>query len=378
MATIDVSYQPGTPEPKLFPKIANYTSSKATQDSLKRSFAKYLASEHSTQAVGKLFHSESHIQYEEPSYIHSMEEIGYSATSGVSPIAVSEPFRLFTEEAVNIMREEIFDKEVQEKYSYTSDIAPKQLRGYAPDHGKFIYEAWKHPETLAIISKIAGVDLVPVMDYEIGHINLSVPGKRKDHDSSALISEEDEKPIVGWHRDSYPFVCVLMMSDTTGMVGGETALRTGYGDIKKVRGPSKGCAVVLQGRYIDHQALQAFGGQERITMVTSFRPRSPHVRDDTVLTTVRPVSNLSDLYGQTVEYQLENAEARIRLMLKELRDSMKAGATSAKAIKKFLDFEIDQLTHLNSEIVDESLVTAGKLEEVCAEAANPNKKARVQ
>ncbi|KAF7906099.1 hypothetical protein EAF00_000378 [Botryotinia globosa] len=376
MATIDVSYQPGTPEPNLFPKVANYTSTRATQDSLKRSFAKYLASEQSAPAVGKLFKPETHLQYEEPSYVHTMEDIGYSATSGVSPVAVSEPFRLFSEEAVNVMREEIFDKEVQEKYSYTSDIAPKQLRGYAPDHGKFIYEAWKHPETLAIISKIAGVDVVPVMDYEIGHVNLSVPGKKRNHDSSVLISEEDEKPIVGWHRDSYPFVCVLMMSDTTGMVGGETALRTGFGDIKKVRGPSKGCAVVLQGRYIDHQALQAFGGQERVTMVTSFRPRSPRVRDDTVLTTVRPISNLSDLYGQTVEYQLENAEARIRIMLKELRDSMKAGATNAKAIKSFLDFEISQLTHLNEEIVDESLVKVGELAEICAEAANPNKKAR--
>ena len=133
MATLDVSYQPGTPEPNLFPKIANYTSSRATQDSLKRSFAKYLASDNSTQAMGKLFKPESHLQYEEPSYIHTMEEIGYSAMSGVSPIAVSEPFRLFSEEAVNVMREEIFDKEVQEKYSYTSDIAPKQLRGYAPE-----------------------------------------------------------------------------------------------------------------------------------------------------------------------------------------------------------------------------------------------------
>lgn len=77
------------------------------------------------------------------------------------------------------------------------------------------------------------------MDYEIGHINLSVPGNRSEHDKNALISEDDEQPIVGWHRDSYPFVCVLMMSDTSGMVGGETALRTGNGDIKKVRGPSK-------------------------------------------------------------------------------------------------------------------------------------------
>ena len=89
------------------------------------------------------------------------------------------------------------------------------------------------------MSKIAGVDLVPVMDYEIGHINMSIPGDKKEYNSSTMISEDDEEAIVGWHRDSYPFVCVLMMSDTTGMVGGETALRTGFGDIKKVRGPSK-------------------------------------------------------------------------------------------------------------------------------------------
>jgi hypothetical protein len=75
------------------------------------------------------------------------------------------------------------------------------------------------------------------MDYEIGHINMSVPGRKAQYDSSVV--KDDEEAIVGWHRDSYPFVCVLMMSDTTGMIGGETALRTGTGDIKKVRGPQK-------------------------------------------------------------------------------------------------------------------------------------------
>ena len=48
---------------------------------------------------------------------------------------------------------------------------------------------------------------------------------------------EDDMPVVGWHRDSYPFVCVLMLSDCTNMVGGETALRTGTGEVIKVRGP---------------------------------------------------------------------------------------------------------------------------------------------
>lgn len=118
--------------------------------------------------------------------------------------------------------------------------------------------------------------------------------------------------------------------------------------------------MVLQGRYIDHQALRAFGGQERITMVTSFRPRCPRIRDDTVLTTVRPISNLSDLYGQAVEYQLENAETRIRDMLKNVRDSMKAGSTNVSSIKSFLDNEIKSLSHLNQEIVEEHMVQKGK------------------
>jgi hypothetical protein len=135
----------------------------------------------------------------------------------------------------------------------------------------------------------------------------------------------------------------------------------------------KGCGVVLQGRYIDHQALQTFGGQERITMVTSFRPRCPTIRDDTVLTTVRPISNLSDLYGQAIEYQLENAESRIRHMLKKVRDSMKAGATDVKSIKSFLEFEINTLSHLNTEIVEESMVQKGHLAEVCEEAAKRQK-----
>jgi hypothetical protein len=77
------------------------------------------------------------------------------------------------------------------------------------------------------------------MDYEIGHINMSVPGAKQQYKKDAVITEDDEDAIVGWHRDSYPFVCVLMMSDCTGMIGGETALRTGTGEIKKVRGPQK-------------------------------------------------------------------------------------------------------------------------------------------
>ena len=113
---------------------------------------------------------------------------------------------------------------------------------YAP----FVYDTWKSPEILAIVSKIAGIDLVTEMDFEIGHINISTKSKEeKDKELQALADkvsglatkEKDDRPIVDWHTDSYPFVCVTMLSDCTNMVGGETALRTGTGDILKVRGP---------------------------------------------------------------------------------------------------------------------------------------------
>ena len=103
------------------------------------------------------------------------------------------------------------------------------------------------------MSKIAGVDLVPVMDFEIGHINMSINSEEEQEEARKALAEKksreadegvagcpwenDKQPIVGWHTDSYPFVCVLMLSDCTEMIGGETALRTGNGEIMKVRGP---------------------------------------------------------------------------------------------------------------------------------------------
>lgn len=83
------------------------------------------------------------------------------------------------------------------------------------------------------------------MDYEIGHVNLAVNSEEEKTRALAAVKEniesgaswEDESPIVDWHTDSYPFVCVTMLSDCIDMVGGETALRKGDGEVVKVRGP---------------------------------------------------------------------------------------------------------------------------------------------
>lgn len=96
---------------------------------------------------------------------------------------------------------------------------------------------------LEIVSKIAGIDLVPVMDWEIAHINIAVKNEEQKTKELEMVQRnadeaaEDEKPVLDWHTDSYPFVCVTMLSDCTTMVGGETMLRKGNGGTVKVRGP---------------------------------------------------------------------------------------------------------------------------------------------
>ncbi|KAE8159766.1 hypothetical protein BDV40DRAFT_290629 [Aspergillus tamarii] len=263
------------------------------------------------------FDPKVHLNYEPPKKIYTMKEIGL-AGHGISPNAASEPFSLFTKEAIRQMRAEIFSEEALKHCQYTSTFIKNMVRGMGPALAPFIYDAWNHPEVISKISEVAGVDLIPSIDFEIGNINISF-GDGTTATLGKTVDVEDRTSAVAWHYDSFPFVCVTMLSDCTGMVGGETALRRPDGHIMKVRGPAMGTAVVLQGRYIEHQALKALGGRERISMVTSFRPRSPMIKDETVLTGVRGISDLNTLYSQYTEYRLELLEERLRIILQEER-----------------------------------------------------------
>ena len=91
-----------------------------------------------------------------------------------------------------------------------------------------MYDACTKPKMVSIISKIAGVDLVPNMDLEVGKINISIKDPLKSHQKMEKQSDDDI-PTTKWHFDSCPFVCVVMMSDASNMVGGETAIMTGTG-----------------------------------------------------------------------------------------------------------------------------------------------------
>ena len=99
-------------------------------------------------------------------------------------------------------------------------------------------------------------------------------------------------------------------------------------------------------------------------MVTSFRPKCHSFKDDTVLTTVRPISDLSELYYQFSEYRLEILEERIRTQIKLLHEDERRGKKfNTKALKTFLHEQENFLAHMNKEMVDDSLVTKGNIDD---------------
>lgn len=204
------------------------------------------------------FDAAKHVAYSPPSQILMMKDLALEPTE-ISPIASTIPFPLLSFDAVLQHRREIFSPEVLDNCLHYVRPGSVQMRGMAPRYAPFIHAFWNSPEVLKTISDIAGVDLVPAMDYEISHTNVQLgPGGVKGVRATpveppaatddAIANFEkgqakprsdagEAKPVIEWHKDSHPFVCVVMLSDARNMQGGETELKCGDGQTMKVRAP---------------------------------------------------------------------------------------------------------------------------------------------
>lgn len=113
MATIDIQNAPAMPKANFKPTIQ---TSMASQGGA-----------HGTI----VFDPKVHLNFLQPGKVIMMEDIGYPKNTGISPIAVTEPFSIFTAECVQLFRDEVLSEEVQQHCAVASNIAACQVRGYA-------------------------------------------------------------------------------------------------------------------------------------------------------------------------------------------------------------------------------------------------------
>lgn len=111
MATVGIQSQPSMPRARFKPIIENVATKR--------------------RAISVEFLPAEHLAFEKPPEIIKMTDIGYAEDTGVSPVAVSQPFQLFSKSAIQQMRDEVLSPQVMTEYQYKSNIAAMQLRGYA-------------------------------------------------------------------------------------------------------------------------------------------------------------------------------------------------------------------------------------------------------
>lgn len=121
----------------------------------------------------------------------------------------------------------------------------------------------------------------------------------------------------------------------------------------------------MQGRYIPHTALRALGTRERITLVTSLRPRSPLLPDDSDLHTVRGISDIHELHYQYASYRLEILQARIENQVKGMREAHARGVrVETGRLRGWLAEQGKFLERMGEEIWEDDAVVVGRQPEM--------------
>lgn len=76
-----------------------------------------------------------HLAFTPPTARHSFTELGLSKPDNVPDICFTEPFQLFSEEGVRMLRRELFRKEFLDKYMRSWERAPCYIGGHTNDPG---------------------------------------------------------------------------------------------------------------------------------------------------------------------------------------------------------------------------------------------------
>ncbi|KIW18549.1 hypothetical protein PV08_02837 [Exophiala spinifera] len=306
----------------------------------------------------EVFDPKVHLACELPTKSFTFEDLNLQPSATSAKIAATLPFPILSAEGVRAYRRSLFTTKVLHNCAGTPGPGALTLRN-AAEYSKFIKQFWTHPETIRLLSEAAGVPLRIVMPTEIGHTNIQTKGGTIGEMVSELsvepqttkvpLTDEDRaydplktSTIIPWHYDSYPYVCVIMLSDTEGMLGGETYIKTGDGvPMKVVEGPTLGHGVILQGGQVQHLAARGIGVTERISTITSFCADVPGVYDSSHITNVRVYSDRPVLYRQWTQYRLEKMKREIDTLLDEI-----STAPTLYDVQRVHDFAADQVEYL--------------------------------
>ena len=151
---------------------------------------------------------DQHLALEWPEQILTLAEFGYDESAidaCASPVAVTSPFRMLSEEGVRVTHQVVSRLKAQ-RSEIAGDRVPSHLAG-GVYRSKFLRDLCACPEILDHLSKIGGTPLAPhSMPSQQLYVNYA--------------PQDLSQAVDAWHFDGIGFDYVLMMSDPAQLKGG--------------------------------------------------------------------------------------------------------------------------------------------------------------
>eukprot|EP00960_Hanusia_phi_P076889 768626-Hanusia_phi.AAC.7 len=225
---------------------------------------------------------EERVKFDPGRHLDVCKEIAVSRSHGS---VYTKPFRLLSEEGVQVLRQVIATNELHAKEMFRS---PKCLRGLGY-RSPFVRDLSTHRPLLDLLSSLAGE---PISLHAHG---MNLGSRHTNFGEVGGVAAEK------WHVDSVDYVLIVMLSDTEGMEGGDLQLYLPQGaadaqtcwdklstnsaskdDILSLKFPSAGYATLVQGSKIFHTVSPLLAAKgPRVTLVNSYTSNNVFKPDST-------------------------------------------------------------------------------------------------
>lgn len=260
------------------------------------------------------------------------------------------PFKLLSQEAVNMLLWEALQPQIIENYARIPNHATGNTRLDFHIGGHFKYAPFteslvKSKEISQIVSTFVGHKLRPVWDSDLLQINVSLASddleeqmKYYPQTQEAIDRElarqdasdgNDIPSTVGVHYDSISVPLVIMLDLPKEAQGGQTTIITGNNKATRVPDPPAGSGTLIQGRVMRHLASKPVTNHNRISFVVSFATGVEGELDNCVMTTVKPSvlpkNEYNKFYNDWIDYKFTKMETHLRMLKEEVKRNYEAG-----------------------------------------------------
>jgi hypothetical protein len=239
-------------------------------------------------AEGDVAWDRRYLQLEPPVGVHTFAEFGHVDDEVLlSPVAVTEPFRVLSDEGVAVALE---IARGLEKIA-AGDARSKRMRG-CTYRSRFFDGMYRDPELVSFLATLGQADL---REHPIGHHRVQLN----------FAPDELARDVDVWHYDVVAYDFVMLLTDPAAMKGGNTEFFRGTVEegmavlaergaipperIGAVGYPGAGWAFLQQGHQVLHRAARLEEPCPRVSLVASYYCADPRFREPTILPPLRRV-----------------------------------------------------------------------------------------